>query len=525
MAGSKFGPERLCRQRLGQSLAGPRHQRRPIGMGPRQAPCGEENKGIVAFALPDRFARLFFEKGGGRLGVMNGSERFLDPLQRIHETAITFGCSSFIGQRIEKGGLVAQLLGADAQVMQFRLGQGLQMFALGRQFLAAASQTPRQEALEAFGFFANREGLAPPGAILHPEHKIEQEFPAARAVHGFAQDLAGGRLAQSDEGGEFCKARRVRLPGDGRLDCLRQKHVDVTRGAQMVRKPFEICGEARKDRIGDQGAEQGEGRSQPPNGDPGLVDRLDLMSIFEGWRVEHHLPQAAMGDGGEGLGRAHLRIEKGRRHFNRGAPDAFRQSIAALALADEAERDGSESRQLAREGEKPAASTALQLQLDFKDRRARLPRDDLPLIDSHFDDRAGEAHLGLATGEARGEDRANLRTQIRIRQMFAQRGLGCLVEIKGRGVEGGFPFAALKTGSLLFHGLGDPVANLAQAKDEPRLLERAIRGVEIGGDLQIALRFAKGRQQGRRERRFQPCWRRQKLQLDFTPASHRGFQL
>jgi len=41
----------------------------------------------------------------------------------------------------------------------------------------------------------------------------------------------------------------------------------------------------------------------------------------------------------------------------------------------------------------------------------------------------------------------------------------------------------------------------------------------------MALSVAQGRQLGHRKHRLQPCWRRQKLQLDFTPACHQGFQL
>jgi len=110
----------------------------------------------------------------------------------------------------------------------------------------------------------------------------------------------------------------------------------------------------------------------------------------------------------------------------------------------------------------------------------RLARDDDPLIDGYFDHGASEGHLGLATGKPRGEDRANVRPQVRVRQNLAERGLRRKVKIYDRCVEGRFPFAAFKTGAFLLHSLDELAADFPQPQNEARFLERAIGRVEIG---------------------------------------------
>ncbi len=364
-----------------------------------------------------------------------------------------------------------------------------------------------------------------PWPILHPEQKVEHQLAAARGRHGLAQALAGPFLPCRDESCELGESGRFGFARDGRLNSLDQKDIYVARCAKVIGKPLQIRRQRREGRVFDQRAKQGEGRSKAPDGDPSLMNRLDLLPVFECRGVEHHLPEAAVGDGAEGFRRAHRCVKMWRRHFNRVAPDARGQSIASFTLADEAEVDRRAANQLSRQTEQAAAASAFQFKFDLGDGSMGLARHYLALIKGDFDHCAAEIYERPASVDPCAESRADAVAQFFIRQQLTERGLGRALKVGLMRRESLFPFAALNASTVLLNCLDNAFGRLAQAKDEACLAEFLLGRIEIGGDLRNGRCGAKGGQKRNTQRRFQPCGRRQKFQLKFTPANHFQFQL
>ena len=76
-------------------------------MGASEPPGCEKHERIVVHRLADGAAGLFFEKGGGRLRILNLAQRFLDALQRVDKGSIALGSLAVIGERFEERRLIA----------------------------------------------------------------------------------------------------------------------------------------------------------------------------------------------------------------------------------------------------------------------------------------------------------------------------------------------------------------------------------------------------------------------------------
>ena len=193
---------------------------------------------------------------------------------------------------------------------------------------------------------------------------------------------------------EFCKARTFRLALQGRLDRLAEQHIQVAGAPEQGPDPAEFLAQLRQGSVGlEQGLEQADRSTQPPQGDTRLVHAFDFLADLEGRHVERKLVQAGMGNGGEGLASAHVRHQHDRGALDRLAPCSVGEAEPAFALADQAEPEFGEVRQIAHETEDLVPATMLQFDFEFVHRHDLAAGTKFTGVERHLDFTALEDDL------------------------------------------------------------------------------------------------------------------------------------
>ena len=182
-----------------------------------------------------------------------------------------------------------------------------------------------------------------------------------------------------------------------------EQHVKIAGVAELAREPADLLPKLGIILAAHRRPEQRQGRAQPAQRDPRLVQRIGVAPIEQHDLVQPVVAQAGLGDGAEGLALVDPDRQRDRVGFGGLTQRLFLQRIATLGFAQHAEAEGQRCADLPGQREEGARLARLELELKLAERRVRLAGGDLAFVQHHLDHAAPVGHQPRRPAEARAE--------------------------------------------------------------------------------------------------------------------------